>query len=90
MDGMSADSSAERLCWASALVVSARMGIKDNVGAWGLSTRNKEVIEEWNVHDSTPLLLHANEKGQENNVDGYIVELMCCSWCYWDSRALHQ
>ena len=49
---MSNDSSAEHLCWASALVVSARMGVKDNVGAWGLSARNKKVIEEWNVHDT--------------------------------------
>ena len=42
MDGMSADGSAEHLCWVSALMVRARMCVKDN----------KEVIEKQNVHDT--------------------------------------
>jgi len=34
--------------------------IKDNVGTWGLNARNKEVIEEWNVHDRHRQM-HRNE-----------------------------
>jgi hypothetical protein len=33
MDGMSADGSAGRSCWASALMISARVSVKDSVGA---------------------------------------------------------
>jgi len=40
---VSTDSSAEHLCWASVLMVSTTMGIKDSVSTWGLSARKKKL-----------------------------------------------
>jgi len=62
---VSADGSAECLCWASVLTVSTRMGVKDSVGTWRLSARKRKLFMCEMFMTASSSLQHGYQKSQQ-------------------------